>query len=257
MWRIGKMHLKNHQYIHSFKKIKAGLNYSMKIVKMLLLDWGILQRIPKVSWLVFCSNFQKSRMHSVHQMMQNFRLIILWTLQINQMKRLAKKGRTMSLLSWITQLGSSTWFLVCYTPQQSNVNNKKNIHTCLSFFNRFFAKDRDILAVEEEFSLAVYISVVTRIASSKTWLRGKTWSKSSIAFLRNFDRPGLWERSCILPINDSNLQLCESWFLFTMSDTALRSSRMSSVIVSKLKILSSQLELFVEVLEFKKWWPGH
>jgi len=56
--------------------------------------------------------------------------------------------------------------LRCSTKQCKQ--QKKNNHTCLSFFNRFLAKARDVLAVKEEFSGAVYIAVVTRIASSKT-----------------------------------------------------------------------------------------
>jgi hypothetical protein len=55
----------------------------------------------------------------------------------------------------------------------------------------------------------------------------------------------------MLPNKNSSLQRLESWSFLKRSDIVLRSSKISSAIVSKLKILSSQLELFVDVLEIK------
>jgi hypothetical protein len=146
-------------------------------------------------------------MCSVHQAMQ----IALNTTkrQTNQMNKLVKKWQARYCLLYLANHTTRHYhlsFSMSHSSTKQCKKKKRTNHTCLSFFNILLAKARDALAwVEEEFSWGVNIWVVTRTASSKTWLRGKTPSRSSIAFLRNFIRPGLCERSCMLPSNYSNL----------------------------------------------------
>lgn len=126
------------------------------------------------------------------------------------------------------------------------------LSTCRSFFNKLLAKPRDGLIEQvEEFILDTNNSSAKSSDSSKTWFRGRTSRQSNIAFRRNFiilvpDEALVWLKRV------SNRKWLESCLLFTSWKTTLRSSTMVSGTVSKLRILSLQLDLLVFTLNKDK-----